>query len=163
MVTDATVLQRARAAAAGVCDPEIAGLSIADLGVLRDVVLVDGVVEIRITPTYSGCPAMEAITLDVQTALARAGIADARIRRVLAPAWTTDWITEAGRAHLAALGIVPPPTTGSRRALFGAPSPACPLCGSAETEILAEFGSTACKSLHRCIACREPFDAFKCH
>ena len=130
------------------------GLSIADLGVLRDVVLVNGCVEIRITPTYSGCPAMHAITQDVQAALTQAGIQGARVRLVLAPAWSTDMITPAGHARLAELGIAPP-IRGKR--------PACPLCGSAETETLAQFGSTACKSLHRCLACREPFDAFKCH
>ncbi len=163
MVTDATILDRARAAAASVSDPEIPGLSIADLGVLRDVVLVDGVVEVRITPTYSGCPAMDFIARDLEAALRRAGIANARVRHVLAPAWTTDWISPAGRAHLASLGIVPPPAAGSRLALFGMAAPPCPRCGSAQTETLSVFGSTACKSLHRCLTCREPFDAFKCH
>ena len=151
---DGDILSRARDAAANVCDPEIPGLSIADLGVLRDVVLVNGCVEIRITPTYSGCPAMHAITQDVQAALTHAGIQGARVRLVLAPAWSTDMITPAGHARLAELGIAPP---------IRGVVPACPLCGSVETETLAEFGSTACKSLHRCLACREPFDAFKCH
>jgi ring-1,2-phenylacetyl-CoA epoxidase subunit PaaD len=163
MVTTETVLARARSVAATVCDPEIPGLSIADLGVLRDVALVDGQVEVRITPTYSGCPAMHAITQDIQSALTQAGIAPAQVRLVLSPAWSTDMITPAGRAHLAALGIVPPPRAGTRRDMFGASNPACPRCGSADTETLSEFGSTACKSLHRCHACREPFDAFKCH
>lgn len=154
MVTDANILSRAREAAARVCDPEIPGLSIADLGVLRNVVITDGNVEVQITPTYSGCPAMHAITQDVQSALTQAGITTARVRLVLAPAWSTDMITPTGHARLAELGIAPP-IRGAR--------PACPLCGSVETETLAEFGSTACKSLHRCRACREPFDAFKCH
>ncbi len=148
------ILERARAVAATVCDPEIPGLSIADLGVLRDVVPAEDGVEVRLTPTYSGCPAMEMIAADVRAALARAGIAPARVRLVLAPAWSTDMITPEGHAHLASLGIAPP--------VRGA-VPRCPRCGSAETEMLAEFGSTACKSIRRCLACREPFDAFKCH
>ena len=123
MVTDATIIARARDAAATVCDPEIPGLSIADLGVLRDVVLVDGFVEVHITPTYSGCPAMHAIAQDVQAALTLASIAPARVRLVLSPAWSTDMITPAGCAHLASLGIAPP--------LRGI-TPRCPRCGSAE-------------------------------
>ena len=105
---------------------------------------------------------MNMITLEIQTALARAGI-DARIHTTLSPAWTTDWLSDAGRRKLAAFGIAPPEHTSSRRALFGEARPACPLCGSTDTEQISEFGSTACKSLHRCRACREPFDAFKCH
>ncbi len=154
MVADETILSRAHDAAATVCDPEIPGLSIADLGVLRDVVVVNEVIEVRITPTYSGCPAMHAIAQDVQAALTQAGIAPVRVRLVLSPAWTTDMITPAGHAHLASLGIAPP---------IRGITPHCPLCGSADTETLSEFGSTACKSLHRCLACRDPFDMFKCH
>lgn len=155
---------RAWAAAAEVCDPEIPVLTIADLGVLRSVeVAPDGAVEVAITPTYSGCPAMGMIGLEVETALARAGIEPARVRHVLSPAWTTDWMSEEGRAKLAAYGVAPPRAKASRRALFGEDDAlTCPLCGSADTEKLSEFGSTACKSLWRCRACREPFDAFKC-
>jgi ring-1,2-phenylacetyl-CoA epoxidase subunit PaaD len=102
------------------------------------------------------------ITLDIETALARAGIKSS-IHTILSPAWTTDWLTDAGRRKLAAYGIAPPEHTGSRRTLFGEEHPACPLCGSKDTELISEFGSTACKALHRCRACREPFDAFKCH
>jgi ring-1,2-phenylacetyl-CoA epoxidase subunit PaaD len=153
---------RAYAAAASVCDPELPVLTIADLGVLREVEVRDGTVEVAITPTYSGCPAMDVIGLDVQAALAAAGFPDARVRLVRAPAWTTDWMSEAGRAKLRAYGIAPPAATASRRALFGEERLACPRCGSADTEKLSEFGSTACKALWRCRACREPFDAFKC-
>ncbi len=163
MVAAISLLDRARDAVASVCDPEIPGLSIVDLGVLRDVVLVDGVVEARITPTYSGCPAMDMIARDIEVALLHAGIPNARVRRVLAPAWTTDWISPTGRAHLESLGIVPPPAAGARPALFALRAVRCPHCGSAQTETLAAFGTTACKSLHRCLDCREPFDAFKCH
>jgi ring-1,2-phenylacetyl-CoA epoxidase subunit PaaD len=144
-------------------DPEIPVLTIADLGVLRDA-RVDqaGAVEVDITPTYSGCPAMTMIALNIETALAEAGIA-ARVKLVLAPAWTTDWMTQEGRDKLLAYGIAPPPPKASRRALFGMEQDvACPRCGSMATETLSEFGSTACKSLWRCTACREPFDHFKC-
>ena len=155
--------QRAYDAVATVTDPEIPVLTIADLGVLRDVTLTGERVEVTITPTYSGCPAMHVIALEIDLALARAGFADRAIRIVLSPAWTTDWLTEVGRDKLAAYGIAPPARTGGRRALFGETAIACPRCHSADTERLAEFGSTACKSLYRCRACREPFDAFKCH
>ena len=161
MVTDAR--QRAYEAVAAVTDPEIPVLTIADLGVLRDVVVNEGRVEVTITPTYSGCPAMNVIALEIDTALARAGFTDTAIRTVLSPAWTTDWLTPAGRQKLLAYGIAPPDRAAGRRALFGEARAACPRCGSADTELLAEFGSTACKSLYRCRACREPFDAFKCH
>lgn len=155
--------RRAWEAAAQVCDPEIPVLTIADLGVLRSVdIAEDGTVEVAITPTYSGCPAMDVIGVDVELALLKAGIGKARIRHVLSPAWTTDWMSEAGRAKLLAYGIAPPAATSSRRALFGADSAACPRCGSERTQKISEFGSTACKSLWRCLACREPFDHFKC-
>jgi ring-1,2-phenylacetyl-CoA epoxidase subunit PaaD len=155
--------RRAWDAAASVVDPEIPALTIADLGVLRDVVVSDDGVEVVITPTYTGCPAMNMIALDIETALDRAGIAGARVKTVLSPAWTTDWLSEEAHAKLTASGIVPPVHAASRRALFGEEQAACPRCGSEETERLAEFGSTACKSLYRCRACREPFEVFKCH
>jgi ring-1,2-phenylacetyl-CoA epoxidase subunit PaaD len=156
--------RRALEAAGAVADPEIPVLSIADLGVLRDArVAEDGAVEVDITPTYSGCPAMNTIALEVEAALLEAGLPRPRVRLVLSPAWTTDWMTEAGRQRLREYGIAPPAPRASRRALFGLDDEvACPRCGSAETEKLSEFGSTACKSLWRCTACREPFDHFKC-
>jgi ring-1,2-phenylacetyl-CoA epoxidase subunit PaaD len=123
----------------------------------------DGEIEVDITPTYSGCPAMAAMALDLQTALAGAGHPRARIRTVLSPAWTTDWMTGEGRRKLAAYGIAPPAAKASRRALFGEDDAlACPRCGSRSTAKISEFGSTACKSLWRCESCLEPFDAFKC-
>lgn len=167
MVTNTQTVDdlRARAwhAAAEVVDPEIPVLTIADLGVLREVRVVDGHVEIVITPTYSGCPAMNMITLEIELALERAGIAGATVRTVLSPAWTTDWMSDAGRAKLCDYGIAPPTAGGGRRALFGVEQVACPQCGSLATEVLSEFGSTSCKALWRCTACREPFDYFKCH
>jgi ring-1,2-phenylacetyl-CoA epoxidase subunit PaaD len=163
LARDEALRRRAWDAAAQVCDPEIPVLTIADLGVLRAVeVAEDGSVEVTITPTYSGCPAMDVIGVDVDLALARAGIDKARIRHVLSPAWTTDWMSEEGRAKLLAYGIAPPAAKSSRRALFGDDAAACPRCGSERTEKISEFGSTACKSLWRCLSCREPFDHFKC-
>jgi ring-1,2-phenylacetyl-CoA epoxidase subunit PaaD len=146
-----------------VTDPEIPVLTIADLGVLRDIRFDHDIVEVTITPTYSGCPAMSVIAFEIGTALAEAGFPNARIRTTLNPPWTTDWLSEEGRRKLVAYGIAPPGPASGRRALFGEPRPGCPRCGSEATEQLSEFGSTACKSLHRCLACREPFDAFKCH
>lgn len=156
-------LARAREALDSVVDPEIPVLTIADLGVLRDVRLEGGCVVVEITPTYSGCPAMNVIALDIERALSSANIGSFRVHLTLTPAWTTDWLSEAGRLKLSAYGIAPPPPNGGRRALFGESHPACPRCGSEETETISAFGSTSCKSLHRCQRCREPFDAFKCH
>ena len=155
--------QLAWRAVAAVVDPEIPVLTIADLGVLRGVAVTDGHVEVTITPTYSGCPAMNMITLEVEVALRSVGIVDASIRTVLSPPWTTDWMTADGRRKLREYGIAPPNVGGGRRALFGEEVVACPRCGSSETRRISEFGSTACKALWRCHACREPFDYFKCH
>ncbi len=156
-------LSRARAAAASVLDPEVPVLTIEDLGVLRDVRIgPEGTIEVLITPTYSGCPAMSMIAVEVETALLKAGIDNEQVRTVLSPAWTTDWMSEEGRRKLEAYGIAPPAAKAGRRALFGLDRVACPRCGSGETEQIAEFGSTACKALWRCLSCREPFDYFKC-
>ena len=156
---------RAWAAAASVTDPELPVLTIEDLGVLRDIRIDEtGRVEAVITPTYSGCPAMDIIALDVLIALERAGFPNPKITTVLAPAWTTDWMSEAGRRKLQAHGIAPPAraSTSRRAALFADDAVACPRCGSDLTTKISEFGSTACKALWRCDACAEPFDYFKC-
>jgi ring-1,2-phenylacetyl-CoA epoxidase subunit PaaD len=155
--------QRAWDAAAGVVDPEIPVLTIADLGVLREVSVSDGHVEVAITPTYSGCPAMNMIAIEIELALAREGFRETKVRTVLSPAWTTDWLSEEGRRKLRDYGIAPPEPKSSRRALFGVQQVRCPQCGSDDTELLSEFGSTSCKALWRCKSCREPFDYFKCH
>jgi ring-1,2-phenylacetyl-CoA epoxidase subunit PaaD len=155
--------QAAWQAVCEVVDPEIPVLTIADLGVLRGVEVRDGHVEVTITPTYSGCPAMNMIVLEIEVALAKAGITGASIRTVLSPPWTTDWMTAGGRRKLTEYGIAPPNPGGGRRALFGEEVVACPRCGSSDTRLISEFGSTACKALWRCQACREPFDYFKCH
>ena len=164
-----TELAELRAAVAEVPDPEIPVLTIADLGILRDVRwAVDGRPEVVLTPTYSGCPATEAIRSDV-TARAHAVRPDARVTIELAPAWTTDWITEAGRHKLAEYGIAPPSGSGRHSGSGGKvaltlgrpPAVSCPRCGSADTELLSRFGSTPCKALRRCRSCAEPFDEFK--
>ena len=154
---------KAWAAASAVVDPEIPVLSIADLGVLRDILIEGERITVVITPTYSGCPAMTMIACEIQVALAQAGLAEVAVTTVLSPAWTTDWMTEEGRAKLLAYGVAPPQQGSGRRALFGKDQIACPRCGSTDTTELAAFGSTSCKALWRCQACREPFDYFRCH
>jgi ring-1,2-phenylacetyl-CoA epoxidase subunit PaaD len=154
-------LERAWAAAAAVLDPEIPVLTIADLGILREVKVDDNKVEVIITPTYSGCPAMHAIALDIQSALAKAGFAACKLTTILSPAWSSNWITVEGRAKLKAYGIALP-VAASGFAPFEQQQVACPRCNSLDTERLSEFGSTACKALWRCRACAEPFDYFKC-
>jgi ring-1,2-phenylacetyl-CoA epoxidase subunit PaaD len=161
--SDADLHQRAWEAASRVVDPEIPVLTIADLGVLRDVTVTDEGVEVAITPTYSGCPAMNMIAVEIELALERAGFVKPKVRTVLSPAWTTDWMSEGGRRKLKEYGIAPPQPASSRRALFGVQEVACPQCASSDTELLSEFGSTSCKALWRCKSCREPFDYFKCH
>jgi ring-1,2-phenylacetyl-CoA epoxidase subunit PaaD len=163
----APVAEAVRELAGRVADPEIPVLTIEDLGILRDVVVDErGRVEVTITPTYSGCPAMDVIRDDLARTLAEHGYDDVRVRTVLAPAWTTDWMSAEGRAKLTAFGIAPP---GPRRAgpvpvrlATRPPEPvACPRCGATDTREVSRFGSTACKSLHACRACLEPFDHFK--
>lgn len=156
-------LARARAVAASVPDPEIPALTIDDLGMLHDVTLDGDTVEVAITPSYLGCPATVPIAQDVVLALDRAGFPGARVRTVLAPAWSSERISDEGRRKLTACGIAPPKRGAARPGLFGAARPACPRCGSADTEQLSAFGATPCKALHRCLGCREPFEAFKCH
>lgn len=146
--------EAALAAAGAVCDPEIPVLTIADLGVLRDVRLEGEAVEVVITPTYSGCPAMNVIAFEVREALLSAGFSEVRVTTVLSPAWTTDWLSAEGARKLAEYGIAPPVRGGAV---------VCPQCGSGSVEEISAFGSTACKALWRCLACREPFDVFKCH
>jgi ring-1,2-phenylacetyl-CoA epoxidase subunit PaaD len=165
----ATELTKVRAALAAVTDPEIPVLTIEDLGVLRDVALSDaGEVTVTITPTYSGCPAIDTIRSNIVEVLRQHGHGDVRVRTVLAPAWSTDWISAAGKRRLREYGIAPPGPAPSgpvfvelRKPMAAAPDVRCPRCGSADTRELSRFGSTACKSLRACNACREPFDHFK--
>jgi ring-1,2-phenylacetyl-CoA epoxidase subunit PaaD len=145
-------------------DPEIPVLSVVDLGVVRSVNLNEQAVEIKITPTYSGCPAMDTMALDIKNALEQKGYTPVKVSLVLQPAWTTDWLSEAGKQKLLAYGIAPPvEPLANPKALFGAePIVPCPQCGSTHTHLLSQFGSTACKALYRCADCLEPFDYFKC-
>lgn len=136
-----------------VADPEIPVLTIMDLGIVRDVEC-DAGVTVSLTPTYSGCPATEAIEASVHAALQDRGVTDVTIRRVLSPPWTTDWISEAGRNKLRLYGIAPPERRNQ--------PVACPRCDSGNTEVVSEFGSTACKASYRCRDCLEPFEYFKC-
>jgi ring-1,2-phenylacetyl-CoA epoxidase subunit PaaD len=157
--------QKAWDIAATVVDPEIPVLTIADLGILRDVQVADAAVRVTLTPTYSGCPAMDAIRDDLKTAFAKEGYASVDVDLVLAPAWTTDWMTEAGKTKLQEYGIAPP-TGRSDAARHAGPirltmAVKCPQCSSLNTKELTRFGSTSCKALYVCQDCKEPFDYFK--
>ncbi|MGB2818319.1 MAG: 1,2-phenylacetyl-CoA epoxidase subunit PaaD [Burkholderiaceae bacterium] len=144
-------------------DPEIPAISVTELGIVRDVQAAEDGVDVVVTPTYSGCPATEAIAQSIREALAAAGAIEVRVRQQLSPAWSTDWIAEDARERLRAYGIAPPGECdrGAERPLSFVPRVACPRCDSADTERLSQFGSTACKALYRCRACREPFEYFK--
>ena len=149
--------------AATVVDPEVPVLTIEDLGVLR-AVSVDGTqVTVDITPTYSGCPAVDAMRDDIVSALSAAGYADVHVRQVLAPAWTTEWMSSAGRAKLEEFGIAPPARHNSDGSVNLGLGIRCPHCGSLHTRQLSRFGSTSCKALYVCQRCQEPFDYFKAH
>ena len=149
------------AALADVPDPEIPAVSVVDLGIVRGIQQHPPAVVI--TPTYSGCPATHVIEVSVRLALDAAGFGHVPIRTVLAPPWTTDWITARGRARLLAYGIAPPPPGDAARTLGGTDRVACPQCGSVDTREISRFGSTPCKAQWQCRACLEPFDRFKCH
>ena len=150
---------------ATVCDPEVPVLTILDLGVVRAVKIGEQDLEIAITPTYSGCPAMNVIEVNIKSILQEHGYEKGKVSMVLSPAWTTDWLTEEGKKKLKAYGIAPPiGKSEDKTALFGERKKVpCPQCDSLHTEMLSQFGSTACKSLYRCKDCLEPFDYFKCH
>lgn len=147
-----------------VMDPEVPVISVVELGIVRDVAIQNDAVTITITPTYSGCPAMREIEADIRTALIAHGVHDVSVKLVLSPAWTTDWIGPEAREKLRAYGIAPPgraepqgliTLTRARVAVQ------CPFCGSNDTRLQSEFGSTACKAIHVCNSCRQPFDEFK--
>lgn len=144
-------------------DPEVPVISVGELGVLRDVEVSGEKVLVTITPTYTGCPAMDTMREDIVKELHGAGIVDVEVKQILSPAWTTDWISDAGKAKLKAYGIAPPEKTADIRALKGElPVVECPQCGSMDTIMVSAFGSTACKALWKCKTCLEPFDQFKC-
>lgn len=155
-----------------VADPEIPVISVLDLGIVRDVdinlsaegEILSGI--ITITPTYSGCPAMDAISLDIRLKLIENGYKNIQVKSVLSPAWTTDWMTKTGKEKLKAFGIAPPTPTQSvcNTKLFAQEEAIqCPLCNAYHTSLISQFGSTACKALYQCNSCKEPFDYFKCH
>ncbi len=148
----------------GVPDPEIPAVSVVDLGIVRDVSWQDDVMIVTVTPTYSGCPATAVISLEIEEALRRKGVEKIKIETRLSPAWTTNWISEAGRNKLKAYGIAPPVDGVSCAGALKLPSTVnviCPHCGASETECVSQFGSTPCKAHYRCKTCLEPFDYFK--
>jgi len=153
-------------------DPEIPVISVVDLGIVRDVAFVGDECVVTITPTYSGCPAMQVIADAVNDALHTRGVDKLRIVTQLSPAWTTDWMSETGKAALKGYGIAPPVEQaidisglrgGVKRGAFKEPEVQSPNCGSSHTQLTSQFGSTPCKALYKCLDCREPFDYFKCH
>jgi ring-1,2-phenylacetyl-CoA epoxidase subunit PaaD len=146
-------------------DPEIPVISIVDLGILREVEILNAKeVHVTITPTYSGCPAMRTIEEEIKSLLMNNGFEKITLSTVLTPAWTTDWLSDAAKEKLRKYGIAPPEKTSvDKNSLLGNPRKlACPQCGSEQTEMISQFGSTACKALYRCLSCHEPFDYFKC-
>lgn len=145
-------------------DPEVPVINVCELGIIRNVEIVRETVFVTVTPTYSGCPAVEVIDLNIRVAIMEEGYSDVVIKHEINPPWSTDDITEAGRQKLLDYGIAPPNGSSAKASLLGVDKPrACPQCGSEKTELLSQFGSTACKALYRCLDCREPFDYFKCH
>ena len=167
MVTPTVDISKIRSVAAAVCDPEIPVLTIDDLGILRDVKIENGKAVIEITPTFTGCPAMKAIEEEIAEELRSEGIDDFSIRLVLAPAWTTEWISESGKKKLREYGIAPPSQSTEEHLaalMNGTKSHVeCPFCSSKNTRLTSPFGSTACKALHYCDDCHQPFEEFKCH
>jgi ring-1,2-phenylacetyl-CoA epoxidase subunit PaaD len=146
-------------------DPEIPVLSVLDLGIVRDVKINGEKIEIVITPTYSGCPAMDVISMDIRLKLIEKGYRDVVVTQQLSPAWTTDWMTAEGREKLKQFGIAPPNPKQQfcREEMFQQEAVECPRCHSYHTSLISQFGSTACKAMYRCLDCKEAFDYFKCH
>ncbi|HMQ06289.1 MAG TPA: phenylacetate-CoA oxygenase subunit PaaJ [Saprospiraceae bacterium] len=157
-------IQRIKKILSGVTDPEIPVLTIEDMGILKDIRLTENQLTITITPTYTGCPAMDMIEVNIKAALQEAGYAHVEVISVLSPAWTTDWMTEEGKKKLKEYGIAPPEGTaaGISSILGRGVTPRCPFCDSKNSELISHFGSTPCKALYRCKDCLEPFDYFKC-
>ena len=149
----------------GIPDPEIPVITIVDLGILREVEIEDEKVFVNITPTYSGCPAMQAISNEIVAILRDNGIENVEIKTVFHPVWTTDWLSDDAKERLRVYGIAPPEKASADKNLLVAEPRKihCPRCNSLHTEMISQFGSTACKALYRCLDCKEPFDYFKCH
>jgi ring-1,2-phenylacetyl-CoA epoxidase subunit PaaD len=146
-------------------DPEVPVLSVHDLGIVRSVKTSNDKIEIVITPTYSGCPAMDVISMDIRLKLIEKGYRNISIQQQLSPAWTTDWMSEEGKQKLKAFGIAPPNPKQQfcTAEMFRQEAVQCPRCNSYHTELISQFGSTACKAMYRCLECKEAFDYFKCH
>ncbi|HVT85091.1 MAG TPA: 1,2-phenylacetyl-CoA epoxidase subunit PaaD [Chitinophagaceae bacterium] len=147
-------------------DPEVPVLSVLDLGILREIKISENEVEIFITPTYSGCPAMDVIRMNIQMTLLSHGFKNVKVTQVLSPAWTTEWMSEEGKRKLKEYGIAPPnpkQQVCDQKLFASAEAVQCPHCNSYHTHRVSEFGSTACKALYVCDDCKEPFDYFKCH
>jgi len=144
-------------------DPEVPVLSVLDLGIVREVKMENRLAEIVITPTYTGCPAIDAISMNIRMALLQQGITPVRITQVLSPAWSTDWMTEQGKQKLKAYGIAPPVGRSIQEQDLEEIAVQCPQCNSWNTRLVSQFGSTSCKALFQCNDCKEPFDHFKCH
>jgi ring-1,2-phenylacetyl-CoA epoxidase subunit PaaD len=166
MTTEYEPIQKAALLLESVTDPEVPVLTVTDLGIVREIRMAeDGFLEVVITPTYSGCPAMGVIEVNIRAALQEGGFDRVRVISVLSPAWTTEWLSAEGRRKLLAYGIAPPAEASlDKKALMGERRAiTCPHCGSSDTEMISSFGSTACKALFKCRECLEPFDYFKCH
>ena len=166
MIAATPNLDEIRSLAGSVCDPELPPLTLADLGILRSVERAgDGTIVVTLTPTYSGCPAVEFIENEVRQAIENAGCPDVRVERTFSPTWSTDWIAKEGHEKLRSIGIAPPrPLSAVTPVMLGRgpkPTPPCPHCASTDTTEITPFSSTACKALHRCNECSEPFDHFK--
>ena len=144
-----------------ITDPEIPVLTIMDLGIVRDVKIHADEIQVIITPTYTGCPAMDMIAMNIRLGLAENGYKNIKITSVLSPAWTTDWMSAAGKEKLREYGIAPPVSASDRDGVIGKIQ--CPQCQSTDIKLISQFGSTACKALYQCNDCKEPFDYFKCH
>jgi ring-1,2-phenylacetyl-CoA epoxidase subunit PaaD len=150
---------------AEVKDPEVPVLSVIDLGIIRSITITGNHIDVVITPTYSGCPAIDVISMDIRLKLIEKGFRDIYVRQQLSPAWTTDWMSEEGKRKLKAFGIAPPNPKQQfcTTEMFRQEAVACPRCNSYHTELISQFGSTACKAMYRCLDCKEAFDYFKCH
>jgi len=149
-----------------VCDPEVPVLSVTDLGIVRNIDMTDDKIVITITPTYTGCPAMDVISMNIRMKMLEKGFTNVEIKTILSPAWTTEWMTETAKQKLKAYGIAPPNPSHSvcnLNAFQEDEAVQCPHCNSYNTQLVSRFGSTACKALYRCNDCAEPFDYFKCH
>jgi phenylacetate-CoA oxygenase, PaaJ subunit len=146
-------------------DPEVPVLSVIDLGIIRDVKTQDDNITVTVTPTYSGCPALDTINMDIRLKLIEHGYRNVTIKQVLSPAWTSDWMSEEGKKKLKEFGIAPPNPKQQfcKAEMFAQENVQCPRCNSWHTQLISQFGSTACKALYKCLDCSEPFDYFKCH